>query len=263
MFHFRILFTRVIIGWTEMNWGYMHVGGRSMNHYDNPEFFAAYAQMYRSQVGLQGAGEWHQLRLLFPDVNGKDILDLGCGYGWHSKYAADMGARHVTGIDLSEKMIDEARKRNYHERIDYRVCSLIDWDYEPMAYDVVVSNLVLHYVENLDDVYRSIYTTLRPGGVFLMNIEHPTFTAGVNQQFAKDGAWPVDNYYYPGLRQTDFLGHTITKYHHTLTQILNGLIKAGFSLEAIEEVLPPEEWRDMMPDEMRRPMMLMVKAVKK
>ena len=63
-----------------------------MNHYDNPEFFAAYAQMSRSQQGLPGAGEWHQLEPLLPDLDGKDVLDLGCGYGWHCKYAADHGA---------------------------------------------------------------------------------------------------------------------------------------------------------------------------
>ena len=73
----------------------------------------------------------------------------------------------------------------------------------------------------------------------------------------------MDNYYTPGQRQTDFLGHAITKYHHTLTQILNGLIKAGFHLEAVEEAMPPEQWRKLMPDEMRRPMMLLVKAMKK
>lgn len=233
-----------------------------MNHYDHPEFFSAYAQMGRSQAGLTGAGEWHQMELLFPDTRGKDVLDLGCGYGWHCKYAADHGARSVMGIDLSEKMISEARKRNHHECIDYRVSNLLEWDYLTSAFDVVVSNLVLHYVEDLDEVYRCIHQTLRPGGIFLMNIEHPVFTAGVKQQFAKDGTWPVDDYYYPGKRQTDFLGHRITKYHHTLTQILNGLICAGFCLEAVEEAMPPKEWRAVMPDEMRRPMMLLVKAVK-
>ena len=233
-----------------------------MNHYDNPEFFAAYAQMSRSQQGLDGAGEWHQLEPLFPDMTGRDVLDLGCGYGWHCKYAADHGAGSVLGIDQSEMMIAEAKKRNAHEQIDYRVCSLQEYEYPAAAFDLIVSNLVLHYVEDLDAVYRRIYETLRPSGVFLMNIEHPTFTAGVNQQFAKDGTWPVDDYYYPGLRKTDFLGHEITKYHHTLTQILGGLLNAGFRIEAVEEAMPPEEWRAVMPDEMRRPMMLLVKAVK-
>ncbi len=233
-----------------------------MNHYDNPEFFAAYAQMSRSQQGLDGAGEWHQLQPLFPDMTGRDVLDLGCGYGWHCRYAADHGAGSVLGIDQSEMMIAEAKKRNDAPGITYRVCSLQEYDYPKESFDLAVSNLVLHYVEDLDAVYRRIHETLRPGGVFLMNIEHPTFTAGVNQQFSADGTWPVDDYYYPGLRKTDFLGHTITKYHHTLTQILGGLLKAGFRIEAVEEAMPPEEWRAVMPDEMRRPMMLLVKAIK-
>ena len=233
-----------------------------MNHYDNPAFFAAYAQMSRSQQGLSGAGEWHQLEALFPETNKKDVLDLGCGYGWHCKYAADHGARSVLGIDQSSLMIAEATKRNAADNITYRVCSLQEYDYPKESFDLAVSNLVLHYVEDLDAVYRRIHETLRPGGMFLMNIEHPTFTAGVNQQFSADGTWPVDDYYYPGLRKTDFLGHTIAKYHHTLTQILGGLLKAGFRIEAVEEAMPPEEWRAVMPDEMRRPMMLLVKAVK-
>ena len=233
-----------------------------MNCYDNPDFFAAYAQMSRSREGLSGAGEWHQLEPMFPEITGKDVLDLGCGYGWHCKYAAEHGAKRVLGLDASEKMLAEARRRNVHDRICYRLCSLQDYEYPAAAFDLVISNLVLHYVEDLDSVYRHVYETLRPGGIFLMNMEHPTFTAGIHQQFAKDGTWPVDNYYYPGERKTNFLGHTITKYHHTLTQILMGLLHAGFSLEAVKEAMPPEAWRDAMPEEMRRPMMLLVKAGK-
>lgn len=233
-----------------------------MNHYDDPGFFTAYAQMFRSQQGLDGAGEWHQLQKLLPDVAGKDVLDLGCGYGWHCKYAAEQGAKSVLGIDQSAMMISEAHRRNAAPNIAYRVCSLQDYAYPSAAYDLVISNLVLHYVEDLDAIYERIHKTLRPGGIFLMNIEHPTFTSGVNQQFAADGTWPVDDYYYPGLRRTDFLGHEITKYHHTLTQILNGLIHAGFSLAAVEEAMPPEEWRAAMPEEMKRPMMMLVRAAK-
>lgn len=73
------------------------------NIYDNEKFFEAYAEMDRSQKGLEGAGEWHQLKPLFPDLAGKSVLDLGCGYGWHCKYAVERGAVHVLGIDLSEK----------------------------------------------------------------------------------------------------------------------------------------------------------------
>ena len=54
------------------------------------------------------------------------------------------------------------------------------------------------------------------------------------------------------------------KQHHTLTQILMGLLCGGFRIDAVEEAMPPEEMMDIpgMADEMRRPMMLLVKAVK-
>lgn len=100
-----------------------------MNPYDDPVFFDAYAQMDRSRQGLAGAGEWRQLKSLFPDLEGKTVLDLGCGYGWHCQYAADMGAKSVLGIDQSEKMIGKARLRNGGSRIEYRVCDILKYDY--------------------------------------------------------------------------------------------------------------------------------------
>ena len=80
-------------------------------------------------------------------------------------------------------------------------------------------------MEDLDAVFANVRRTLRPGGIFLFNIEHPTFTAGVGQDWVYDEAgrplyWPVDEYFRPGERSTRFLGCTVRKQHHTLTQIL-------------------------------------------
>ncbi len=237
--------------------------------YDDPAFFDEYAQMSRSRQGLSGAGEWHQLRPLFPPLAGKAVLDLGCGYGWHCAYAADQGAAEVLGIDLSERMIREAEARNPSPRITYRVQGLDGYDYPAGRWDCVVSNLVLHYVADLEPVFRRVFQTLRPGGAFLLNMEHPVFTAGVGQDWAygPDGAilhWPVDGYFSPGPRTTRFLGREVEKQHHTLTQILMGLLQAGFRLDVVEEAVPPPEMQSLpgMADELRRPMMLLVRAVK-
>lgn len=237
--------------------------------YDNPDFFQAYAQMTRSQFGLSGAGEWHQLQKLFPNLKGQKVLDLGCGYGWHCAYAAEQGAASVLGIDSSSRMIDEAIKRNTLPGITYAVCDLNSYHYPSETYDCVISNLVLHYIEDLGKIYRKVYQTLVPGGYFILNIEHPIFTAGVRQEWIRDSEgcalyWPVDDYLIPGARETAFVGKNVVKQHHTLTQILTGLLHAGFCLEAVEEPLPPEEMMDLpgMEDELRRPMMLLIKAKK-
>ena len=235
--------------------------------YDNETFFRHYAAMPRSSDGLSAAGEWHQLRPLFPSLAGKSVLDLGCGYGWHCKFAAEQGAEQVLGIDLSGKMIGEARRRNSAPVIAYRICGIGEYEYLENAWDCVVSNLALHYVEDLEEVFRKVFQTLKGDGVFLFNIEHPVFTSGVGQDwiYGDDGRplyWPVDRYFMPGKRETHFLGCEVQKYHHTLTQILMGLLNCGFVLEAVEEAVPPEEMMGMpgMEDELRRPMMLLVKA---
>lgn len=237
--------------------------------YDDPAFFNAYAQMGRSREGLEAAGEWRQLQPLFPSLEGKTVLDLGCGYGWHCKYAVQRGARQVLGLDLSERMIAKAREINDYVGVRYEVCGVEEYGYPAETYDLVFSNLALHYVANLDGVYRRVFQTLKGGGCFLFNIEHPVFTAGVNQTWVCNEAgaplyWPVDNYYYPGEREVDFLGQRVVKQHHTLSQILGGLLRAGFRLSAVEEAMPPADMMALpgMADEMRRPMMLLVKAVK-
>ena len=81
------------------------------SEYDQEEFFAEYTKMARSREGLSASGEWHQLRPMFPSIQGKKVLDLGCGYGWHCRFAAEQGAEQILGIDLSQKMIEEAKKR--------------------------------------------------------------------------------------------------------------------------------------------------------
>ena len=143
-------------------------------------------------------------------------------------------------------MIAEAQKRNSAANIIYKVCDIEKYEYPENTYDLVISNLVLHYVANLDSIFKKVYQTLKTGGTFLFNIEHPVFTAGINEDwlYAEDGtptAWPIDNYFYPGERQTAFLGLHVIKQHHTLTQILMGVANAGFVLEHIEEANPPKK----------------------
>ncbi len=237
------------------------------NEYDNERFFKEYAKMSRSREGLSAAGEWHQLKPLFPPLQGKRVLDLGCGYGWHCKYAAEQGAARVLGLDLSRKMIEEAKERNTEAQIEYDVCGMEEYEYPEEQWDCVVSNLALHYIEDIETIFQKVYRTLKPGGVFLFNIEHPVFTAGVGQDWVynKEGRpqyWPVDDYFVPGERNTHFLGCDVTKQHHTLTQILMGLLRNGFELQAVEEAEPSEEMINIpgMKDELRRPMMLLVKA---
>lgn len=240
------------------------------NKYDDDRFFDQYSHMSRSTMGLKGAGEWHALRELMPDMRGKRMLDLGCGFGWHCKYAVEQGAESVVGIDLSEKMIQKAREINADPHIDYRVMAVEDFDYANQNFDVVLSSLTFHYIESFDKICRNMGACLNGGGEFIFSVEHPIFTAQGRQQWhmsaeGKIVHWPVDNYFSEGIRTTNFLGEDVHKYHRTLTTYIKGLVSNGFEIINLIEPQPSAELLDTvegMRDELRRPMMLIISARK-
>lgn len=248
------------------------MGGIDMkeNKYDNEIFFQKYSQMLRSQKGLQGAGEWSELQKILPDFDGKRVLDLGCGYGWHCKYAAENKALSVLGTDISQKMIQTAQSINPAPQIDYQCIAMEDLRFPDYTFDVVLSSLAFHYIKDFKPLVANIARWIKPGGNFVFSVEHPVFTSYGTQDWYYDENgkilhFPVDNYYYEGRREAIFLGEKVIKYHRTVTTYLNTLLQNGFELQHVIEPQPPEEMMDIegMKDEMRRPMMLLVSAVKK
>lgn len=240
------------------------------NKYDESNFFNQYSRMSRSVEGLKGAGEWHVLKTMLPDFKDKRVLDLGCGFGWHCEYAIEQGATYALGIDLSEKMLDEARKRNASPLIEYQRRAIEDYTFEPETFDIVISSLAFHYLESFGDVCDKVYRCLKPGGHFVFSVEHPVFTAYGTQDWCYDEKgnvlhWPVDRYFTEGKRRTHFLGSEVTKYHKTLTTYVNSLLQTGFQITRLVEPEPDASMMHIpgMKDELRRPMMLLVSAVKK
>lgn len=88
------------------------------NIYDNQTFFDGYAQLSRSVQGLDGAPEWSSIRSILPDLQGKKVVDLGCGYGWFCRSAREQGAAQVLGMDFSEKMLGKAKEMTKIRRLN-------------------------------------------------------------------------------------------------------------------------------------------------
>lgn len=240
------------------------------NKYDDPNFFSAYEQMPRSIKGLEGAGEWHILKELIPDLKDKNLLDLGCGFGWHCRYAREQQAKTVIGVDISEKMIQRAREMTNDPLILYIKASIEDIDFSNSQFDVVISSLAFHYIKSFKSVCEKVFDCLKPGGSFVFSVEHPIFTSRSEQDWYYDELgnrlhWPVDNYQIEGIRETTFLNENVTKYHRTISTYINDLIDTGFSIRTVKESVPSDEMLKSIPemkDENRRPMFLMISAVK-
>lgn len=216
------------------------------NKYDDPDFFERYGNMSRSVNGLNAAGEWYVLQKMLPDFTGKAVLDLGCGFGWHCIYAKEQGAAKVVGIDISAKMLESARKKSEGLNITYLQLAIEDIDFAAHEFDIVISSLAFHYVKDFALICRKINHCLKPGGQLIFSIEHPLFTASPEQDWYTDADgnklhWPLDHYQQEGVRHTNFLGHTVTKYHRTLATIINTLIDHHFTIKQTFEPLRPRQ----------------------
>jgi SAM-dependent methyltransferase len=241
----------------------------AQNIYDTPEFFDGYGRLDRSVRGLDGAAEWPVMRALLPDLRGKHVVDLGCGFGWFARWATSQGAAGVLGVDLSENMLARARSETADPRVRYLKADLESLDLLQESFDLAYSSLALHYVENVGRLIGTVSQALVPGGHFVFSIEHPIYMASIRPGWlaTEDGGrtWPVDHYAVEGPRATDWLAKGVRKQHRTLGTTLNALIDAGFLIRRVVEWSPTPEQVAAQPslaDELERPMMALIAAQK-
>ena len=145
---------------------------KEQNIYDNQEFFEGY-QSIRDNLSANELIEIPQLFELIGDVTDLSILDLGCGTGGHDRKLVEMGAKRVVGIDLSKNMINEAIKNTNSDKIEYKIMSMNDIDKIEEKFDLVVSSLAIHYVEDYDGLCKKVYHVLKDGGRFIFSYGHP------------------------------------------------------------------------------------------
>lgn len=239
----------------------------AQNIYDNPSFFAGYNQLPRQVQGLDGAPEWPAIRAMLPSLTGKRAVDLGCGFGWASRWMREQGAASVLGLDVSENMIGRAKRDTADPAVEYRIADLDTLELPTAAFDLAYSALTFHYIRDFDRLARMIHQALIPGGDFVFTIEHPIFMAATHAHWitGEDGCkiWPVNGYSVEGERRTDWFAKGVLKYHRTLSTTLNTLINAGFEIAQVEEFAPTSAQIAELPElanEMERPMMLLVSA---
>ena len=239
----------------------------TQNIYDNDEFFQGYSGLPRSVGGLDAAPEWPVLRALLPDLQGRRVVDLGCGFGWFCRWAREQGAGFVLGIDDSEKMLARAAEATSDPAIAYTRADMEVLELQPASFDVVYSSLALHYVEKLDRLMSIVYRSLAPGGTLVFSAEHPIFTApsAPNWFPTSDGRriWSLDNYLDEGPRKTDWLTQGVIKHHRTLATYINMLVRIGFAISHVEEWGPTPDQIAATPawaDERQRPPFLLIAA---
>ncbi len=238
------------------------------NIYDNPDFFAGYKALRDNDTGLNGVLEEPAMRELIGDPRGKDVLDLGCGMGHMARWLIEKGAKSVLGVDISDKMLAEAQRRNTSAACQFLRVSAEDVSIPREQYDLIISSYTLHYVKDIAPVLAKIYRGLRGGGRFIYSVEHPLMTAYPEGWCAlPDGqeAWPVRQYAYEGVRHTKWFVDNVIKYHRTIETYVRETMAAGFVLESLREPRPQAlaiQERPNLKRDLERPPVLMIVGLK-
>lgn len=207
------------------------------------------------------------MRAMLPaSLDGARVLDLGCGYGWISRWAEQAGADRVVAVDVSERMLARAAEFDDAGRIEYVRADLDR--FEPVdEFDIVVSSLTVHYLADLDRLLGSIAAVTSTGARLVVSCEHPIYLAPADPRFSEGpqfSEWPVSRYHLEGARRTSWLGASgVVKYHRKIDTYFRSLTGTGFEVTDIVEWGPSGDDLAEHPEwtiELERPMLLLLGA---
>lgn len=168
---------------------------------------------------------------LAGDVQGRRVLDAGCGSGPLAAALRDRGAL-ASGFDVSPGMLALARER-LGEEADLLVADLGDrLPYDDDAFDVVVCSLALHYLKDWHAPLTELRRVLRPGGRLVISVPHPV----VYMFNYRDRDYFALTQYSEEFEFGD-QSAVLTYWHRPLHAMTDAFTEAGFQISTVSE--PP------------------------
>lgn len=222
-----------------------------MNKPDIPFSYDSIADTYAASIDESPYNALYErpaMLGLLPPVDGRRILEAGCGAGWYTEQLLSRGAR-VTALDESAAMVEHTRRRvaalpaDARERAEVRRADLR----EPLgfaadaSYDGIVSALVMHYMRDWSRALAEFRRVLAPGGWLLFSTHHPAVDAA---------RLPEGGDYFDVVQEEDVWKRIglVRFYRRPLMAISDALADAGFGIERIVEPRPGEAFRQARPD---------------
>ena len=181
------------------------------------------------------------ISLLPNDLRNKTIVDAGCGSGLLSQYLETKEGQ-VIAFDYSQELINIAKTRLKTSKI--RVANLenkLDF-IENNSIDIIVSSLVLHYIEDLIPVFQEFKRILKNDGCIIFSIHHPHqdwYWFDLKNYFQKvlcEDTWNIDGKKF-----------TVQVYHRTLMEVFEVISLCGFYVEKLLEPAPLPEGQKVDP----------------
>ncbi len=206
---------------------------------DTKEWWEGAAKPYQDDCRIPvdihyGPGSPNEDELnLLGDVEGRDVLEIGCGGAQCSIAFALRGAR-VTALDLSDQQLEFARALAARHEVEIAFRQHDIKDLAPIAsdsQDIVFSAFALTFVADRKRTFREVYRVLRPGGVFVFSLDHPFF-----RKVDPGTLQVVESCHETGPLSDDRgeLGHVMI-YRYNVGDLHEALVEAGLVVQRVIE----------------------------
>lgn len=191
------------------------------------------------------------MQRLLNITKGQSVLDVACGSGFFSKYCSEAGAT-VTGIDIAPELIAIATGL----RLPHATFSVGNVETLPTVADKSIDTafciLALQNIRNVSSVFKEVNRTLKPGGRFLVVLNHPTFRIPKQSSWGWDEATKteyrrIDGYLTESQTEIDMTPGSQTKkeltvsFHRSLQYYFKVATNAGFTVSRLEEWISHRE----------------------
>jgi ubiquinone/menaquinone biosynthesis C-methylase UbiE len=169
-------------------------------------------------------------------VNGKKVLDMGCGSGLLTK-KLNLWKSDVTGLDFSKTMIEIAKSEN--PELKFVLSDAKSTPFDCLYFDIIASSLVIHYFRDLNSIFREVSRILISGGSFVFSFHHPFNEILEIKDRKETHKFILKNYFEPFNYKWDMMkGMKMISYHHTFENIIHNLAKNGLFVKKIIEPKP-------------------------
>lgn len=180
---------------------------------------------------------------LLPDINGKNVLDAGCGIGQLSQALLQKGA-NVTSTDVSEEMLKIAKKNLGSKAKIFQADLAEPLDFiEDQSLDVVIASLSMHYIKDWHPVFQEFCRILRPGGEVIFSTHHPVVDFKLSPNGMYHDIELIEDTWY---RYGNAL--EVRYYRRSFSEIFEPLLSAGLIIKKIHEPLPLPESKEIQPE---------------
>ena len=167
-----------------------------------------------------------------PSLEGKSVLDIGCGEGSDCAFYLESGAKMVSGLDASKELLEKAK--NKYPGIDFQYGVFEKIPFGDNKFDIVLSKYALMTSDDLEPIFSEVDRVLKPNGIFIFLVTHPI------RQFYEKKKAGKDYFKKEIVDSVCFDGALIFKEPtHTLKEYFSPFLLSKFTLEGYDEQFDP------------------------